>query len=305
MASVLKTVLLLVIVVASALALYLLVPLLKEGWPTRSLWYVFGIVGLLAALMWLWYFLWTRVWRATKQGVYALGLLVPTLPLFLYAYIGCAEAFYVVRAGIFSSRVTISRYHDALLYWPGVEQPVGVHLELEIEPPFQLPGSFLSPKIVVVNPDSMRAGHSAIENYLRHCGGPADSHPCLTAPLSPYRTPATMKEGGPIRLVYDLFSANLDHLEDPVRICLKERAPTLRIDKEQDVRALWLLGSEGDVVIDLGEKLTEQMHRVSGVQWTPETLRVLYLALREDTLMRAGYRSCDLHRQNAYCYCRL
>jgi hypothetical protein len=304
MRSALKWSFLAAVALIAMLALYLLVPLLKEGWPTQSPLYAFGMAVILLVLMLAWRRVWVKARQSAKPGLYYyVGILFPTVPLLLYGWIGGMMTYYYLRAGIFEKRAIISRYHDSVIYWPGFAQPVGIRLELDVDVPFSMPGSFLAPKIVVADSNTSLPGHTAIENYFKYCTPPSDRSPCLTVPPSSYRPSPTSPSGGTLHLVYELFPSNVEHLEDSSRLCLKESAPEISRNRGGS-HAIWLFGSEAGIVIDLSDALTERLHRDSTVDWTPATLNAMNVGFREDTLIRAGYRPCQLHGRTSGCYCR-
>lgn len=216
---------------------------LKEGWPTLSPLYVLGVAAILVVLIFVWHRMWVKVGQPTKQRMYYVGILLPTAPLLFYGWIGGMMTYYHLRAGIFESRVAISRYHDTAVYWPGFTQPVGVRLELDIDVPFSMPGSLLVPRIVIANSNTLHREHTAIGNYFQYCTLSSDSNLCLTVPLSPYRPPPTIPGGGTLHLVYELFPANVEYLEDFTRLCLKEATPEINHNwGEPRALVVWVRG---------------------------------------------------------------
>jgi len=301
MQAAIRRILFLVIVLVSALTLYALLPLLKEGWPTESPLYTLGVVALLLALL----VSWRRVHagKPTAKGAgYTIGLALVGVPLLFYGFVGLMLAYRAALGFLFDRNVAITGYHTSLIRWDGFDGPVGVRLIVDIDVPFSMQGSFLEPKIGVAPTVEERL--SPFRRYYQYCGSP---YPCLAAPRMPYR-PATNNAPrlarGPLRVTYDLLPGSVAYLENPSRLCTKQESGDSTYPLKDSVRASWLFASDGNVVIDLSDRLTERIANDDAITWTPTLLQAMYRQFDEKRLLRVGYRRCELRVSSASCYCR-
>lgn len=293
----------LVIVAVSAATIYLLLPLLKEGWPTDRSALIVAIALLLVALLLAWRRLGVR--EVAPRSMYSVGMVLLALPLALYAFIGSAMLFYQSRAYFFAKNTRIVSYRSTALHWPGFARPVGARIEIDLEVPFAIGGSFLPPKIVLANAREDSAD-PALVTYLRRCTAADGANACMAAPLWPYRAPTTLTDGKTVHLAYELVPSNIGFLQSSNHVCVSKPG-TERSDGNTDVRALWLYASDGGVIIDLGSALTREILRDHAVDWTGMMRGEMRVAINSETLTRAGYQSCQTTTYDASesdCYCR-
>jgi len=261
-----------------------------------------GVVTLLLTLL----VSWRRVHagKPTAKGAgYTIGLALVGVPLLFYGFVGLMLAYRAALGFLFDRNVAITGYHTSLIRWDGFDGPVGVRLIVDIDVPFSMQGSFLEPKIGVAPTVEERL--SPFRRYYQYCGSP---YPCLAAPRMPYR-PATNNAPrlarGPLRVTYDLLPGSVAYLENPSRLCTKQEFGDSTYPLKDSVRASWLFASDGNVVIDLSDRLTERIANDDAITWTPTLLQAMYRQFDEKRLLRVGYRRCELRVTSASCYCRL
>ncbi|GEM_PF-4749017 len=297
---VIKLTLLFVIAIFSAAALYALLPFLKEGWPTRAWPYLFGVIAVFLALL----LSWRWVHRGEQRrvgGIYALGLVFSSIPLALYGMIALMTIFYAARGQLFARNVAITGYQSSPIYWPGIKEPIGRRLTVDLDTPFAIAGSFLSPKIVARAGDR-DARAAPIDRYLQLCASSTGTA-CLAVPSFPYRSAPALVSGGPLRLTYDLLPASVDYLESPGRFCMSDKTAKPEPDAGVMVQAIWVFAGRGNVTIDLSDGLTARLMSDKSVAWTPAAIREMYDRVEKETFIHAGYRPCKLWEAGHSCYC--
>jgi hypothetical protein len=317
---------------ATAVALLLLFPGLKEGVSQEELPALIGGIGLFVLLGLLW---WLVCGRSLKLSL--IGWLVLALP----TVVGLSQAGRLIAANLeglrLASVASIEGYHEAPIQWPGFDGPVGLTISFDLVHPEGVSALILPPEIRMgpnleiprdkLNP-TQTAGSGYFKNY--YLDKPVGDLTLLKTVLfqrlyvndsfdqdyekwvSAYR----FAPGGRTRLTFHLLPGTIDYLESPERLCLSSQSFGLRVcaageDPKvgcaspnwrrvtdpvyamgSDVTALWIAAGAADMVADLGPLLTARLRAESSLQGDPEGWTAMQKRLEPAGLAAAGYRLC-------------
>ncbi len=304
MSTLIKSLLFLLVCLASVLCLYLLIPLLKEGWPSNSVLYILGIIAILSSLLLLWHWLWTKVWRAEKGVFHFFGMVLPAIPLVIYLWIGGLTAYYLIQASILSGQVTIKTYQETPIYWPGFDQPVGISLMLQLSQPLQLSGNLLGPKIIAEKSAHGLPKNGPMASYMGYCLTPSGEYVCLTEPMRPMLPEAGKSSKTTGKYTYQLFSSNIGYMESPERLCIRQQTIKDFSGDSAPIQALWIFATEANATINLSHKLTVSIHENNSYLASFPQIHHMHLQFQASSLKRAGYDPCTLKSLHKHCYCR-
>src|SRR5688500_915122 len=140
-----RILLLVAILPASLLSLLFLLPWLKEGFDVDELPMFAGIAGALALAAALWWL----VHRGTRGTAFALGLLALLLPLAAYSLLAVRLAVNEWRGRRMERALRVVSIREAAITWPGIPDPVGVRLDIELEHDIGVEGSLLAPRVIM------------------------------------------------------------------------------------------------------------------------------------------------------------
>lgn len=291
-----------VVGLGSPVALLFLLPWLKEGFGVEELPLFAAILGALATAAVVWW----AVNRRSRGALFVLGLLALGPPLLAYAGLTTRLVVNHWRGRRLERTVRILSLRESEIRWPGVEGPVGVRLELELEHAVGLEGNLFPPKVVMGSDPRPRAG----DYFFRVAEHGIDR--ALEAPVSETaQTPPrdVLARPGRVRLTFELFSSALQR-RDGAAACLGQYTPPrapgkLARSDGKDLGAAWMFAASGGVIVDLGLALTDALRLGSALQGKPDEWRRMIDRLEPASLEAAGYRRCPPQRPGSFesCYC--
>jgi hypothetical protein len=291
-----------VVGLGSVVALLVLLPWLKEGFGVEDLPLFAAILAALVAAAAVWW----AMNRRSRGALFVLGLLALGPPLLAYAGLTTRLVANHWRGRRLERTVRILSLRETEIRWPGVDGPVGVRLELELEHAVGLEGNLFQPKVVMGSDPRPRAG----DYFFRVAAHGIDR--TLEAPvLETAQTPPrdVLARPGRVRLTFDLFSSALQRRDGPAA-CLAQypppRAPgRLALGGGSDLGAAWMFAARGGVIVDLGSALTDALRLGSALQGRPDEWRRMIDRLEPASLEAAGYHRCTPVRPSSLeiCYC--
>ena len=286
----------------SLVALVFLLPWLKEGFGVEELPLFAAILAALVTAAVVWW----AVNRRSRGGLFVLGMLALGPPLLAYAGLTTRLVVNHWRGQRLERTVRILSLHESEIRWPGVDGPVGVRLELELEHAVGLEGNLFPPKVVMGSDPRPRAD----DYFFRVAERGIDR--ALEAPVfETAQTPPrdVLARPGRVRLTYELFSSALQR-RDGAAACLGRYAPprapgALSRSDGKDLGAAWMFAASGGVIVDLGGALTDALRLESALQGKPDEWRRMIDRLEPASLEAAGYRRCTPVRPGSFetCYC--
>ena len=293
----------LAIAAGSLLALVLLLPSLKEGFGIEELPLFAGVTAVLATVVVVWWL----VLRRTRGALYRTGLVVLAVPLAAYAYLCVRVAANDWRGRRLARTVRMVSLRDHEVRWPGLADPIGVRLDLELEHAIGLEGNLYPPKIVMAADPR--------PTYDDYFFGPMDRGVDATLeanvfqPGDPEIPRDVLLLPGRVRLSYELFPSVLVR-RAAGRLCLTDRERTagrreLAISRGGNLGAAWFFAAPGGLIVDMSAPLTDGLRRWSALQGRPEDWRCLMRSLEPAALEAQGFRLCAPPRPASFevCYC--
>jgi hypothetical protein len=125
--------------------------------------------------------------------------------------------------------------------WPGFEGPVGVRIEMELVHPKGLDVTLLPPKIAMTEMRELTAQHYFSFLSMVQSGS-------LAVPLFPVgrEPPRDVLRDSPARMVYELYPAAMNQMENPQPVCLwKDFAETKLDTNTAYLGASWYFITKG------------------------------------------------------------
>lgn len=294
--TIVRVLLFLLIYIGSAVALFCLLPLLKEGYDIEHLPFFAGVAGGLLLTVWIWLRLGTG--RLRSVGV---GLLILALAPYLFL---CGKL--VVnewRGRHIGRQIRITRLNAHPIEWPNFDGPVGVRLEIELEHPV-IKGILHSPNIAMTGRLSLsRRDH--FYWFFQDCKLGFLASP-LFNPLS-LDAVAPFEQPRPTLVVYDLYPGTVRRTQGVERICVSEcngALPIIYADGPELLASWWFMAQNG-AWTNLSDHLTEQIQALpmwrGAMDWT-----AMHKRLEPNGLRKAGYTSCADREMMAgeICFCR-
>lgn len=296
---ILRILFLVVLVLGGLASLLLLLPFLKEGYGIEELPLLAGVAAALGAALALW--AWLQ--RGSYGAMFWLGVAFVAAPLCAYAAMSLRVIVNDWRGRRLARSVRVVSVAESDIRWPGLDEPVGVRLDLELEHDVGLVGNLFPPKIVMGDP---RLG------YRDYFFGALDHgvDPMLATPIFEIGAPSrdVLARGGRVRVSYELFPASLARREGHALCLLGRAAPTPGRNPAPgggDLAAAWFFAAAGGVIVDMSEPLTEALRRSSRLQGRPDEWRRLLGRLEPAALEAAGLARCASQRAGSgdLCYC--
>ena len=332
MKTVLRILLWLAMLIASGLAVMLLLPFAKEGssfedWPVFA-----GAIALLLVLGFVW---WLAVGRSLPKALIGWIVLLPPL----VGHGGTLAALVLARfeGERLAGTIRIDTYRETPIVWPGFDGPVGIEVALELRHPESVDALILPPEIRM-GPE-LNIPHDRLTASLTNGSGYFKSYyldepvgdltllkpvlfqkvfenPAAGDPNYRWTASAPFSSDGTTRLVYDLLPGTVDYLPDRTRICLashshgielcaEDRKPEtgcaspnrLRVTEPiytngQDLSALWVAAGAYDMTVDLSKQLTAALRQSSTLQSDAAGWQAMQQRLEPQGLVRAGYELC-------------
>jgi hypothetical protein len=292
----------LVIAAGSLLALVLLLPSLKEGFGIEELPLFAGVTAALLALVVVWWL----VQRGTRGALYWTGMAVLAVPLAAYAFLCVRVVANDWRGRRLARTVRVVSLREDEVRWPGLADPIGVRLDLELEHAIGLEGNVFPPKVVMAadpRPD-----------YDDYFFGPMDRGVDATLeanvfqPGDPEIPRHLLLHPGRVRLSYELFPSILVR-RDAGTLCLTDRGRTaggqgLAISSGGNLGAAWFFAAPGGLIVDMSAPLTNGLRQWSALQAARDWRRLMR-SLEPATLEAQGLRRCVPPRPGSFevCYC--
>lgn len=320
------------LVAASAVAIFINLPGLKEGVSQDDVPMLLGAVGILLLLGLLW---WLVCGRSLKWSL--AGWLVLALPTILNLHQAARLVLADWQGRRLAEAVRIEGYSEAPILWPGFDGPVGLTLRFDLIHPEGVSALILPPEIrmgpeLEVPRDRLNSTQTGGSGYFKdlYLEAPVGDLALLKSVLF-QRLYANQSFGrdyeqwvsafrfapGPrTRLVFHLHPGAVDYLESPAFLCLSSRSfgvPVCRAGEApeqgcvrsdrvriadpiyaegRDLTALWMAAGPADMVVDLGPVLTAALRAQSRLQGDPETWAAMQRRLEPAGLEAAGYRLC-------------
>ncbi len=283
-----RAILLVVLALGGLAALVFLLPWLKEGFGIEELPLFAGIaVGLLAALA-----LWVRLHRAHRGPTFWAGAVLAAVPLVAYGALAVGVSVDEWRGRRLARTVRVVSLTESEILWPGLMEPIGVRLEIEIEHAIGLQGNLFAPRIVMgADP------RPAYRDYFAGALNPGVD-PMLWSPVFELGGPPrdVVARPGRVRLGYDMFASALAQRAGDA-LCLLGRAsgPTggrTAVPDGGNLGAAWFFAAEGGVIVDMSGPLTEALRRGSRLQGRADAWRALLERLEPAGLEATGFTRC-------------
>jgi hypothetical protein len=292
-------------VVAGAIALValaFLLPWLKEGFDREELPLFASIAAGLGIVAGLW-------WLANRRGaprLAAIGATLLALPFCVYAALSVRVLVNDWRGRRASRTVRILALRETEIRWPGLEGPVGVRLEVELEHAIGLEGNLFAPKILM--------GADPRPTYRDYFFGPMDQgvDAFLTVPgLERDQYPArdVFVRPGRVRMAFELFPSTMDR-RDGNAVCFSAMVARpvfegLSYEAGAHLGAAWFFAAPGTIYVDLSAPLTQALRRFSAFEGKADPWQAMMRRLEPERLRAAGYRACEPPRPGGgeACYC--
>jgi hypothetical protein len=294
---VLRLSLLSIVVVISAAALFALLPWVKEGYDLGDLPRFAGMAAGLAMVAWLW-------WRVGRGGARIAGLATLAMPLLVYSGLSFWLAFNFWYGRRLEGQTHIASLQAAPIVWPEFEGPVGVRIEMELVHPRGLDVTLLPPKIAMTELRELTARQYFSFLSMVQRGS-------LAVPLFPagHDAPRDVFRDSPTKLVYELYPAAMNQIENSRHVCLWKDFAGARLDMNTAyLAASWYFITKGGSNVDLSRQLSERIRAsdlfrsMTQAEWTAMLRR-----LEPAELARAGYKKCPEPNPqgiNQSCFCR-
>jgi hypothetical protein len=243
--------------------------------------------------------------RRPRGGVFWTGAAFVALPLCLYAALAARVLVNDLRGRALARTVRIVALTESDIRWPGLADPVGVRLDLDVEHGIGRVGNLFAPRLI------MGADPRPASRDYFFGGFDPGVDPMLSTPAFEIGGPPrdVFARPGRARVSFDLFPSALARREGGA-LCLLSRAsgPTggrTAAPPGGDLGAAWFFAAEGGVIVDLGRPLTEALRKGSRLQGRPEEWRRLLLRMEPEGLEAAGLRRCAPPRaaNGEVCYC--
>jgi hypothetical protein len=295
---VLRAVALLAVALASAVALLLLLPFLKEGYDVDELPLFAGIAAGLAVLA-LGFGRLTR--KAPALCATGLALLLPSLAAYLL--LSARLVWNEARGRWLARTVRVERLTETEIRWPGFDGPVGLRIEVGLSHAVRRRGVLFPPKVLM---DSRRLDRrdyffGVFDDWARGF---------LAVPLFQDSPSPSLESRSPLRVAYDLYPGLVQRAL-PGEVCLAEgpaRAEPGRIvyAEGDQLAASWVFVGTGGPYVDLSAPLTQALRRESRFQGHPAEWQALLHRLEPKGLEGAGFQPCldPAPRAGEVCYCR-
>ena len=295
-----RIVLFVAVACAAALASLFLLPWLKEGHDVEEL----PLFASIAAALLLLGLVWWAVNRRSAGVLFALGTAALALPFLAYGGLSMRLVWNEWQGRRLARTVRVVAIRETDIRWPGLDGPVGIRLEIEMEQAIGRKGFATSPRIQMsADPRPDRRDYyygpfdRGVDDFLER--------PIAELPppgSGPFVTP------GRTRVVYELFPGTLQHrngaavcLVDPRLFPVRAATPP----NGSDLGAAWFFVAEGGVYVDLSTLLTEAVRRHSRLQGDPGTWYAMMRRVERAALESAGYARCAPSRPERFeaCYC--
>jgi len=282
----------------------------KEGLP-GSLFYFGGALFFLVLFYgWFWLYRREQGEQARGKALYYLGVAVIVAPFAYYLYHGLLGSVQAARIAIYTDSLAITNYQESLIAWPGIEAPVGVRLEFDLQHRLHPPGYFRSPRLLIG--DQARGPlANAAQAYWEYCTEPlVDGIACMMAPLWPISSQPALAQGNVTHLSFDIYPSNLYYFESPDRLCLRRRFPYAKAGVEGEAAAaLWHFAA-GNENIELSQLLSDTLDNHSQLFTELKDVRPMFARFQYEALEAAGYEACEIKNAIRFsdqgeCFCRL
>lgn len=326
------TLLFLIILCASAFALFAALPFVKEGsswgdWPIFA-----GVLGaaLFFGLVW-----WLAVGKSFKAAL--LGWAVLLVPLIVHGSMVASLVHARFEGQRLAKTVQIVDYKERSILWPGFDGPVGLEVRLELRHADGIDATILPPEIRMgpkldVPNDKLSASLTSGSGYLKntYLEEPAGDLTLLktvlfqrvfenAAAINPnYKWTAASRfaNSGRTFLTYFLLPGTVDYLPNLNRVCLNSRSYGISecsgdrkpetgcvqahsrrksepvYSQGHDLSGIWMAAGAFDMTADISKQLTTKMRQRSRLQARPEDWRILQKRLEPLGLAKAGYGLC-------------
>ncbi len=297
----LRIALLLLVTCAGALASLFLLPWLKEGHDIEELPLFASVSAALLVLGSAWW----AVNRRSPGVLFALGALALGLPWLAYAGLCLRLVWNEWQGRRLARSVRVVAIRETEIHWPGLDGPVGIRLEVELEQAIGRTGFATSPRILMgadPRPDRrdyyFGAFDHSVDDFLER--------PIYELPAP---EPNVFAASGRTTVAYELFPGMLQR-RDGSAVCLAD--PRLRPGRRaplppsgSDLGAAWFFVAEGGAYVDLSALLTEALRRGSRLQGEPKAWSAMMRRAEPDALKAAGYTPCTPARPGQFeaCYC--
>jgi hypothetical protein len=280
-------------------ALGLLFPWLKEGHDVEELPLFAGMTAGLLALAFV-------AWKAlrARPPLLVAGLLGLSAPLAAYAFLTLDIVGDEWRGRSLAKSLRITSVRETPIEWPGVDGPVGLRLEIELQHDIRMPGNLYAPKL--------RMGSAAVPTRRDYFFGPAfggSEAAFLQQPVFQYAgrwQEQPSLTGSPAKLSYDLYPWKVQSYEAGRRVCFgkwdAERA--LASAPGSELGACWMFAGRGGTYVDMSGSLTAELRGKSRYQGRREEWEALLRRLEPASLAARGWSACDDAQTGDRCYCR-
>jgi hypothetical protein len=221
------------------------------------------------------------------------------LPLLVYGGVSGGLIASQITAARIERSARIENYIETPILWPGLPEPVGLHIEFELHHASAPEGSLFPPKILM--------GNSVALSYRSYDSEYFSRRAYLTAPLFHFVNPDPLREAErisrerrvlmaaqPAHLAYDLYPGNIWRLGAPGQACFVTSAPVSRHEngEGENLSAIWYFAASGGVRVDLSGLLTDVLRKQSALQnRLPEWTSMLE-GLQPEAMQQAGYEPC-------------
>ncbi len=321
-----------VLLCASALALFAALPFVKEGSSWGDLPLFAGVSVSAVGLGFLW---WLAVGRSFKLAL--IGWTVLLVPMVVHGSIVASLVLARIEGQRLAKTVEINTYQEQSIFWPGFDGPVGLQITLSLRHAEGINATILPPEIRMgpkldVSRDKLSASLTSGSGYLKntYLEEPAGDLTLLktvlfqkvfenAAAITPtYRFSAASRfaNSGTTALTYFLLPGTVDYLPNVNRVCLNSRsfgipacvggqtpetgcaAPNAKRKSEpvyaegHNLSAIWMAAGAYDMTADISEQLSAMMRQHSQLQAKPADWRSIQKRLEPSGLARAGYKLC-------------
>lgn len=281
--------------------------------------YIAGAI-IFAVTLYLWFRMHPRSeWlHAAGNRLFIAGVVITTVPLLYYGFAGTYGLLKVSQLALFQNMVRIAAYEEQPIVWEGFEYPVGVRVSIKLDYPFNPGGWIRYPRIAIPGESVLSKGQEseAVENtlpdparYWEKCQTPlVEGEGCFTQPIWPIGKYPELTSESMGELVFDLYPSNLNYLESPNRLCIRERSPYAGIKVAAAPVVYWHLVYNNEL-FDIAPILQAAIVEKSSFFTSAEAIEGAYAGIQSSDLAVAGFQSCQIvkairHSEESECFCK-
>ncbi len=327
-----RVVLLIIIICASVLGLFVLIPFAKEGSSWGDMPLFAGVIGAALGLGLIW---WLAVGRSLPKALIGWAILLP--PLLAHGATVTSLAMARFEGQRLANTARIENYREKPIIWPGFDGPIGLEVSMELRHPTGIDALILPPEVRMgpaldIPLDDLSASRTSGSGYLKnyYLKEPAGDLTLLKAvlfqrvfenpgakdPNYNWTAAVEFSDSDSTALTYFLLPGAVDYLPDRNRICLNSRSYGIVVCvKDQkpdtgcaspnhtraaepvysdghDLSAIWMAAGAYDMTADLSAQFTAILREHGGLQSAPAEWRAIQKRLEPDGLAKAGYELC-------------